>query len=127
MPDVTRKNHPDLPVPGGTFHHSVRVGNLLFISGFTAGNSDSINSGLGAQAETVYQRIQAVLQAEGGSMRNVVKLTVFVTDMSELPDYRKVAQRYLEPAHYPASTLVQISRLVEPNAKIEIEAVAALD
>jgi 2-iminobutanoate/2-iminopropanoate deaminase len=123
--DITRRNYPEIGQPGGPFCHSVRAGNLLFISGATAGGTDAANGSATQQAEAVLKKISHILEAEGGSLANVVKVTVFVTDISDRAEIAQVRQRYFQGV-YPASTLVEVSALATPNLKLEIEAVAAL-
>jgi enamine deaminase RidA (YjgF/YER057c/UK114 family) len=66
-----------------------------------------------------------ILQAEGATLANVLKVTVFLTDMAERAEIANVRERYFQGV-YPASTLVQVAALAAPNLKLEIEAVAAL-
>jgi enamine deaminase RidA (YjgF/YER057c/UK114 family) len=64
------------------------------------------------------------LAAVGASATNLIKLTSFVTDMSQLATFRAVRDQFLDPAHLPASTLVQVSRLFREEFLIEVEAIA---
>lgn len=77
-----------------------------------------------AQAVQVFRNLMAALEAAGAGPRNVVKLTTFVTEISQLPTFRSVRDQFLDPAHPPASTLVQVARLFRPEFLIEIEALA---
>jgi reactive intermediate/imine deaminase len=123
--DITRRNFPELGEPGGPFCHAVRAGNLLYISGATAGGSEAANGTAAQQAEVILKKLSHILQAEGASLANVVKVTVFLTDMRERGEIAKVREQYFQGA-YPASTLVQVAALASPNLKLEIEAVATL-
>jgi len=123
--DITRRDYPDIGQPGGPFCHAVRAGNLLFISGATAGGTDAANGTAAQQAEAVLQKLSHILQAEGATLANVVKVTVFLTDMRDRGEIAKVRETYFQGV-YPASTLVQVAALAAPNLKLEIEAVAAL-
>ena len=69
--------------------------------------------------------MQMILEANGGSMRHLVKVTSFVTDLREAPEMTEVRRRYFE-GHLPASTQVQVARLGAPDIKIEIEGIAVL-
>ncbi|MFQ5880350.1 MAG: RidA family protein [Dehalococcoidia bacterium] len=124
--EIVRRNYPELPSPSGAFHHSVRVGNFLFIAGFTARGTAAEDGDINAQTETILQNLQRVLAAEGGSLRNVVKVNVYTTDAGRVSDYREMAHRYFEPDHCPTSTMVEVTKLMHPKAKIEIEAIAVL-
>jgi 2-iminobutanoate/2-iminopropanoate deaminase len=105
---------------------AVRTGNTIYVSGQIALDADGRLVGKGdpaAQTEQVIQNVIALLEADGASLRDVVKLTVFVTDMQHLPAILEVRRRHFsEP--YPAVSLVEVSRLVNPDLLVEIEAIA---
>ena len=125
--DMIRKNYPELPSPGAPHYQSVRVGNLLFLSGATARDTEAEYRDIAAQTDVILKRIQYILEAEGGSLENVAKITSFVTEIS--PEARaathQVRVKYFGE-NLPASTRVQVAGLVEPHLKIEIEAIAVL-
>jgi 2-iminobutanoate/2-iminopropanoate deaminase len=123
--EITRRNFPEIGQPGGPFCHAVRAGNLLYVSGATAGGTDAANGTAAQQTDAILKKLSHILQAEGATLANVVKVTVFVTDMRERSEIAKVREQYFQDA-YPASTLVQVAALAAPNLKLEIEAVAAL-
>lgn len=77
------------------------------------------------QAELTMQNIKACLEAAGATFADVVRTDVHVTDMNDQDDIGEVLGRYFKPP-YPASTLVQVNRLVDPRAKLEITAIAAV-
>jgi 2-iminobutanoate/2-iminopropanoate deaminase len=101
---------------------------LIFVSGQLAVDEHRQIVGKGnvaAQTEQVLKNIQRNLEQLGGSMADVVQVTVFVKDMSGLREIHEVRLRYFsEP--YPTSTLVAVAGFVHPDALIEINAVAAL-
>ena len=78
-----------------------------------------------AQIRQVFVNLRAALAAAGASMSQVVKLTVFLTDLADLAEYRRVRDEFVDVAAPPASTLVQVSALVRPEFRIEVEALAA--
>ena len=78
-----------------------------------------------AQARQVFANMGRVLAAAGAGFRDVVKVTIFLTDVDDRPAINPVRQEIFGSAR-PASTLVEISRLAIPGAKIEVEAVAVL-
>jgi len=83
---------------------------------------------LGAQAEQAFKNISVALASVGCTAANLVKLTVFVRDVSKLPDYRRARDRFLksvEPPAAPAITLVEVSHLFAEGLLIEIEGIAA--
>ncbi len=103
-------------------------GKVLHISGHCAQDPDGNTMGVGditAQTHQVLGNIQKVLESVGGRMSDIVKVTVFVTDMSMLDEIHRVRAEYFTPP-YPASSLVQVTRLVRSEYLIEIEAVAVI-
>ena len=123
--EIERKDYPGLPQPAGAFHHSVRAGNLLFIAGSTARGTPAETGDIAAQTEVILQKFQTILEANGATLANVVKVTSFVTDLREAPASGDVRRKYFEGA-FPASTQVQVAALGTPDIKIEIEAIAVL-
>jgi len=78
------------------------------------------------QTETVLDHVKTVLREAGGGMDDVVKVTVFITDMGFYDEIHEVRRRYFgEP--YPASSMVEVSALIDPRLLIEIEAVAVIE
>ena len=106
-----------------------RAGDLLFISGQTAIDSNGKIVGRGnfdVQAKQTFENLDRVLRAGGSSLKNVIKVTIFLTDMAyfgRIVDLRR--QWFTAP--YPADTIVEVSSLYSPDAMIEIEAVAVAD
>ena len=123
--EIERKDYPGLPQPAGAFHHSVRWGNLLFIAGSTARGTPTETGDIASQTEVILQKFQTILEANGATLSNVVKVTSFVTDLRETPASGEVRRRYFEGG-FPASTQVQVAALGTPDIKIEIEAIAVL-
>ena len=83
------------------------------------------NGDAAAQTDAVIDKMQHILEANGASLQNVVKVTSFVTDLREAPQMAEVRRRRFEGA-FPASTQVQVAALGTPDLKIEIEAIAVL-
>ncbi len=77
-----------------------------------------------AQVRQVFENLSAALAAAGATMAQVVKLTVYLTDLSDLAAFRRVRDEFIS-APAPASSLVQVSALVHPGFRVEIEALAA--
>ena len=125
--DIVRRNYADLPAPGAPHYQSVRVGDLLFLSGATARNTEAEYGDMAAQTDVILKRIQLILEAEGGTLENVVKITSFVTEItSEAGSATHDVRVKYFGENLPASTRVQVAGLVEPHLKIEIEAIAVL-
>jgi reactive intermediate/imine deaminase len=106
-----------------------RVGNTIYVAGQLPYDKDGNLVGKGdirAQTRRVLENIKKIVEAGGGKMDDVVKITVFVTDVRSREPYAEVRSEFFGP-NPPASTLVQISNLAIPDALIEIEAVAVVD
>jgi 2-iminobutanoate/2-iminopropanoate deaminase len=104
---------------------------LLFISGKVAldGSNQLVGRGsMRRQTEQVMENIKAALEAAGGTMDDVVRVRVYVTEHSPdlLKDIHEVRSRYFKPDRLPASTMVRVSELVREGALIEIDADAVL-
>jgi reactive intermediate/imine deaminase len=106
-----------------------RVGDLLFVSGQAAIDEHAQLVGVGdfdAQAEQTFTNLRQVLEAGGSSLANVVKVTIFLTDMGNFPRIVELRGKWFTPP-YPADTIVEVSSLAFPELMIEIEAVAVAD
>ena len=114
-----------MKAPFGAFCHAVRAGGFLFLSGFTASETPAAHGDIIAQTVSTLDQIVSALEAEGASLRDVIKVVVYVTELDRLQEIHDLRFRYFGDA-FPASTLVQVVSLVQPHLKIEIEAVAAL-
>ena len=117
-----------LAEPVSHFTDAVRAGNLLFVSGCIAVDGDGrLVGGDDAVAQTrqVFVNLEATLAAAGASIHDVVKVTVFLTDVRDRAAVNEV-RRERFGATRPASTLVEVSSLVLDGARVEIEAVALL-
>ena len=117
---------PELAEPISHYTDAVRVGDLLFVSGVVpvdgagalVGGDDVV-----AQTRQVFANLGAVLAAAGAGFADVAKVTVFLTDIADRARINPVRQEIFGDAR-PASTLVEVSALAVPGAKLEIEAIA---
>lgn len=119
--------------PVGMYSHGFAVprGELVFVAGQVAVDRDGQLVGPGdirAQLRQTLINLEAVLRAAGGSLRDVVKLTTYLTRAEDIPGFME-ARRELYPGYfpdgvYPANTLLVVDRLVRPELLIEIEAIA---
>lgn len=101
---------------------------LVFISGQVASDAAGevvAPDDAAAQAEFVFQRMAAVLAEAGGSLADLVNVTIYLTDIREFPQVSEVRNRRLGDAR-PASTLVEVSRLAVPGHRVEISGMAVL-
>ena len=112
--------------PISHFTHAVRAGDLLFVSGIVAVDTEGRLVGgddVVAQARQVFDNMGAVLAAAGCAFADVVKVTVYLTDIDDRPRINPVRQEVFGEAR-PASTLVEVPRLAVEGAKVEVECVA---
>lgn len=131
-PSIRRINPPELGTPPGYSQIvDVSAGRLVFIAGQTALDRDGNVVGkndFAAQADQVFENLAIALRASGCTAANLIKLTVFLTDMDNLGRYREARNRFfasVTPPAAPAVTLVEVSKLYGPDFLIEIEAIAA--
>jgi enamine deaminase RidA (YjgF/YER057c/UK114 family) len=105
-----------------------RAQTILFLSGQVAYTPEGAVASPGdfkGQARGAYQAIKALVESQGGTMANVVKLTTFVTDMKHRADLGAVREEFFGKKG-PASTLVEVSALAFPDLMVEIEAIAVV-
>ncbi len=117
-----------LPEPISHYTDAVLAGDLLFISGVVpVDQSGALVGGddVVAQAEQVFELIGRVLTTAGGVPADIVKVTTYLLDIDDRPLINPVRQSFFGSAR-PASTLVEVSRLAVPGARLEVEAVALL-
>ncbi len=115
--------------PVTAYSHAIRNGNLLHIAGQVArdGQGNLVGKGdVAAQAEQVFANLKAVVEAAGGTMAHIAKITTFTTSLAYRPIIADVRARYF-PADPPASTFLVISSLADPAYLLEVDAVAVLD
>jgi enamine deaminase RidA (YjgF/YER057c/UK114 family) len=130
---LTRVNPPALGQPSG-FNHGLLApleSRLLLIAGQTAAdaNGQVRQTTFATQFDEALGRVLAVVAAAGGLPQHLGRMTVFVTDLDAYraarPELREVWKRRIG-AHYPAMSVVEVTRLVDAGATVEIEATALL-
>jgi 2-iminobutanoate/2-iminopropanoate deaminase len=128
---VSRREEIRVPEVGEPISHytdAVRAGDLLFVSGVVPVDSQGNLVGgndVVAQARQVFSIIEKILAAAGATFADVVKVTVYLLDIDDRARINPVRQEVFGDAR-PASTLIEVSRLAVPGAKLEIEAVAQI-
>jgi reactive intermediate/imine deaminase len=118
----------ELAEPISHYTDAVRAGDLLFVSGFVPVDGEGRLIGgddVVAQARQVFANLGLVLAAAGATFADVVKVTVYLTDIADRARINPVRQEFFGDAR-PASTLVEVSALAVSGAKLEIEAVALI-
>ena len=117
-----------LPPVNGYSHAVAFSGQLVAVSGQVPLDGQGRLAGQDARAQVrqVFDNLTAALAAAGASMEHVVKLTVYLTDLADLDAFREVRDAYISLDKPPASTLVQVSGLVNPAFRVEIDALAVI-
>jgi reactive intermediate/imine deaminase len=115
------------PAAVGTYSQAVRVGDLVFISGqipFVPATMEVVDGDFGARARQVFDNLQAIARAAGGSLNDAVKLTIFLTDLDNFAAVNEVMAEYCDQP-YPARAAVQVSALPK-GVDIEADAILSL-
>jgi 2-iminobutanoate/2-iminopropanoate deaminase len=123
---IMRVTSPQVAEPApGTWSNCLVVNGVAYISGMVArGNDGKVVAGDEyEQAKLSFAKIRNLVEAAGGTMADVVKITIFVTDITQREKVWR-ARREVFAGDFPASTLVQVAALAEPSVKVEIEAIA---
>jgi 2-iminobutanoate/2-iminopropanoate deaminase len=106
----------------------VKAENTIYISGQVAldpeGNIVGVND-MAAQSHQVFDNMEAVLKEAGATMEDVVKITVFMTDLSRFSDFAKIREKKF-PSGMPASTVVSVNGLLLPDLLLQVEAIAII-
>lgn len=115
----------ELAPPMGPFSAGVRFGDLLISAGQLPLGADGkvVSEDIRAQTRQCFENLRIVLEDGGLELQNVVKLTVWLVDISDLAAVADVRREFWSPPH-PVSTTVEVSRLPNPDALIEVDAIA---
>ena len=127
MSDREEIRVPGQPVPISHYTDAVRAGRLLFVSGCVPVDVDGrlVGGDVVAQARQVFANVGAILAAGGATFADVVKVTVYLIDIDDRVRINPVREEVFGDTR-PASTLVEVSALAIPGAKLEVEAVALI-
>ena len=118
--NIARVVSPIVPEPAdGRFSNCLMVGGIAYISGITAREGESVY----AQARLIFEKIKHLVESAGGSMADIVKITVFVTDINQRQGVHE-ARREFFSGDFPTATTVQVVALADPAYKVEIDAIA---
>ena len=125
MPERTPVIPPGV-APNPNLSPGMRVGDMLYVSGHVGTDANgNIPEGCEAQSRQVMANIRGVIEAAGGRMEDVAKITCFLTNMEDYPAYAKVRLETW-PSDPPASSTVGVSALVRPELLVEVEAIVRL-
>ncbi len=129
-PAIRFVNPPDMPRPLGYSHVAeAPSGETVYISGQVALDQSGNLIGpddLRAQTQQVFTNLKHALEAVGADFDAVVKLTYYLLDISQIPIVREVRDQFVNTQHPPASSAVEVRRLVRDGLLIEIEAIAVV-
>lgn len=116
------------PAAIGPYSQAVRAGNTVYFSGQIALNPESgalVDGDAAAQARQAFDNLRAVAEAAGGSLANIVRLGLYLTDLGEFAAVNAVMAEYFE-APYPARSTIEVAGLPR-GAAFEVDAVMVLD
>ncbi|TAN33920.1 RidA family protein [bacterium] len=118
-----------LAAPPEPYAHAIRCGDTVYIAGQVAFDEHNNVVGIGdprKQAERVWHNIRLAVEAAGGKLADVIKITVFLADIRHAPDEIAVRQQLFEPGRCPICTQVQVANLGLPELLMEVDAIAVL-
>lgn len=112
--------------PPGRWSNALRIGDLLFISGTVSRAPDGVTiegSNEYEQAKLIFAKIRHLVEAAGGAMSDVVKVTIYVVNIKQNTEVWRARQEFFT-GDFPCSTLVEVRSLATPEILVEIEAIA---
>lgn len=109
--------------PPGHWSNTIRVGNQIWLSGFTSRGADlktihGVDSPY-EQTKVIFEKVKNCLEAAGSGLQDVVTMTIYVTDMADNKEIWRARQEFFT-GDFPCSTLVQVAALGDPRIKLEI-------
>lgn len=116
------------PAPVGPYNQAIAVGSLLFVSGQIPLDPQTgaiVSENIGQQTEQAIANLEAILKAAGASIADVVKTTVFLTDLNDFNAMNIVYARWFDEATAPARACVEVARLPK-DVRVEIDCIAVL-
>ena len=131
VPGVPRFSNPStISRPNGYSHVAeITGGRTIYVAGQVALDRQGNLVGPGdfrAQAQQVFENLRLALEASGATFKDVVKLNNYLVDMSQLPAFREVRDRFVNTAAPPASTTVEVRKLFRDDVLLEVEAIAVV-
>jgi 2-iminobutanoate/2-iminopropanoate deaminase len=114
------------PPIGNGYSHAVSAGGVIYAAGqIGVGPSGEIADGFEAQARRAFENLKLVLATGGAELSDIVKVTVLLIELDDLPAYRNVREDYIP--HRPASTLLVVKSLAMTELLFEVDAIAVPD
>jgi 2-iminobutanoate/2-iminopropanoate deaminase len=122
MSSIVRAVSPQVNEPQpATWSNCLVVGGIAYVAGMTASGGDLSDEY--TQSKSIFGKIKHLIEAAGGTMTDIVTVTIYVTDISQREKVWQ-ARREFFTGNFPCSTLVQVAALANPSLKVEINAVA---
>ena len=121
-------NTDDAPQAIGTYSQAVKVDNTVYISGqipLDPASMEVVGGGIEAEITRVFDNLKAVAAASGGSLADVVKLNIFLTDLGNFPTVNEIMAQYFEQP-YPARAAIGVAALPK-GVGVEMDAVLVID
>jgi reactive intermediate/imine deaminase len=118
----------DAPQAIGTYSQAVKVDNTVYISGqipLDPASMEVVSGGIEAEITRVFDNLKAVATASGGSLADVVKLNIFLTDLSNFPTVNEIMAQYFQQP-YPARAAIGVAALPK-GVGVEMDAVLVID
>jgi len=115
------------PAAIGTYSQAIKAGNTVYLSGQIPLDPQTMElvEGFTAQAKLVFNNLQAVISAAGGSFANIVKLNIYLTDLANFAELNTIMAQYFS-APYPARAAIGVASLPR-GALVEMDAIVVLD
>lgn len=116
------------PAAIGTYSQAVKADNTVYISGqipLDPGSMEIVEGGIDAQITRVFDNLVAVSEAAGGSLKDAVKLTIYLTDLSNFPTVNEIMAKYFDEP-YPARAAIEVSALPK-GVGVEMDAILVLE
>ncbi len=122
---VNRKNYNELGESLGPYSQAVVHNDIIYTSGLTAYGSQAQGQAIDSQTRQIFSNIQAICLAHNTSLKNIIKVTLFVSDLSDIDALRSTLFDIYQD-HLPASSLIKVDALFSADINIEIEAMIAI-
>jgi enamine deaminase RidA (YjgF/YER057c/UK114 family) len=126
---IEKITSPKVPEPPpGRWSNALRVGEILFVSGTVSRAADGVTiQGRDEyeQAKIIFDKIRLLVEAAGGAMSDVVKMTIYVVNIKQNTEVWRARQEFFT-GDFPCSTLVEVRSLATPEILVEIEAIACI-
>jgi len=113
------------PAPVGPYSQAIVANGMVYVSGVIAllpGQDTMVQSSIEAEVTRIMTSMSAILEAAGSSLQNIVKITAYLTDMADFPEFNRVYAGFMS-APFPARATVQVAALPK-GARVEIDAIA---